>query len=154
VSLTSEDAQRHIGDELYDVEGHKIGKIEHVFRGSSGSTDWVTVSAGPFGTKKRFVPIRDAVPTGGGLAVPFTKDTAEASPTLDPQGEQLSSDEEAGLRAYYREHTTSPADAVDPDRYRLRPRSAETTFGTGQPRPDEPSDVTLQGTGNSAPEPD
>jgi len=42
-------------------------------------------------------------------------------------------------------------DDDDPDRYRIRPRSSETTFGTGKIAPGQPDDVTLQGTGNSAP---
>jgi hypothetical protein len=155
VSLTDQDAQQHVGRHLYDAEHHKIGKIEQIVHTPGGSPDWVSVATGLLGTGKRLAPITDAVVVDDGLAVPFSKDTVEGAPAIEPQGDRLVPDGQHSLHTYYSGRTqprTRVAEPVDPDRYRVRPHSSEATFGTGVPGPGEPSDVTLQGTGNSAPE--
>jgi hypothetical protein len=155
MTFTRQDAYRYIGHHLYDADRHKIGKIRRAVRDSRGSLGWVTVITGHVGGKEKFVPIADAKSADEGLAVPFSKEKVEAAPAIEPAGSNLSADEEAVLQAYYADAAPPPpvekAETVDPDRRRVRPRSHETTFGTGGPRPGEPDDITLQGTGTSAP---
>jgi hypothetical protein len=153
MTFTKQDAYRYVGHHLYDADRHKIGKIKRAVRGCRGSLDWVAVTVGHVGGKEKLVPIADATAADEGLAVRFSKAKVEAAPAIDPLGRNLSADEEAALRAYYADVNPPVAkpEPVDPDRRRVRPHSHETTFGTGDPRPGEPDDVTLQGTGTSAP---
>jgi len=154
MTFTKQDAYRYIGHHLYDADRHRIGKIKRAVRDSRGSLDWVTVTIGHVGGKERLVPIADGKTADEGLAVPFSKEKIEAAPAIDPVGRNLSADEEAALQAYYADAAppqVEKPETVDPDRRRVRPRTHETTFGTGDPLPGEPDDITLQGTGTSAP---
>jgi sporulation protein YlmC with PRC-barrel domain len=86
------------GDALRDRDGDTIGTVEEIyFDADTGAPEWALVSTGPFGTKRAFVPVREAT---GTLRVPFDKATVKAAPKLDPDG-QLSPSEEAELYRHY-----------------------------------------------------
>jgi hypothetical protein len=155
MGLTADGARQHIGAPLYDLERNKIGKIEAVFESTTSASGWASTLIGLLERKHRIVSLADAQAADGGLVVPFSKATVEGAPEFEPEGESLTAQEETSLHQYYagRSPAWTEADkALDQDQYRIRPPSDEMTFGTGQARPGEPADVTLQGTGNSAPE--
>ncbi|HEX2071727.1 MAG TPA: PRC and DUF2382 domain-containing protein [Thermoleophilaceae bacterium] len=89
------------GRDVVDSSGDKIGSLEEVYLDTeSGHPEWATVNTGMFGRKQSFVPLRDASPSGGQVAVPYSKDQVKDAPSVDPDGE-LSTDEEERLYAHY-----------------------------------------------------
>lgn len=90
------------GDTLVDSNGDKIGSIEEIYLDAeTREPEWALVHTGLFGTKRSFVPLRDASEAqAGGLQVPFEKDTVKDSPGVEPNG-QLSQREESELYRHY-----------------------------------------------------
>jgi uncharacterized protein (TIGR02271 family) len=89
------------GQDLRGTDGEKIGTIEEIYLDAeTREPEWALVTTGLFGTKQSFVPLREAAPSGEGVAVPFGKDTVKDSPRMDPDG-QLSQSEEAELYRHY-----------------------------------------------------
>ncbi len=89
------------GEDLYDANGDKIGKIEEIYLDAdSGEPEWALVNTGLFGTKSSFVPLRDASDDGGSVTVPYDKAQVKDAPKMDPDGE-LSRDEEDELYRHY-----------------------------------------------------
>ena len=89
------------GQNLTDSSGDKIGKIEEIYLDQeTGEPEWALVHTGLFGSKKSFVPIRDASDAGGEIRSAFTKDQVSDAPKVDADGE-LSQSEEADLYAHY-----------------------------------------------------
>jgi PRC-barrel domain len=89
------------GDDLYDGGGDKIGTIEEMYL--DATTDipaWAVVQTGLLGTKRIFVPLRDATEGDDGVTVPYDKDTVKAAPEVDHDG-AISKDEEAALLRHY-----------------------------------------------------
>ena len=99
------------GEDLYDREGDKIGSVEEIYLDAdSGEPEWALISAGLFGGKHAFVPLRDASEVDGSLRVPFDKATVKDAPKFDADGE-LSQQEETELYRYYGiEYATSSVD--------------------------------------------
>ena len=89
------------GRTVLDREGEKIGKIDELyFDDEGGQPEWALVNTGLFGTKKTFVPIKGASPTGEDLRVGVTKDQVKDAPSIDAD-EQLSEAEERRLFEHY-----------------------------------------------------
>jgi uncharacterized protein (TIGR02271 family) len=89
------------GRTLVDESGAKIGKVDELYYDQEGGQpEWALVSTGMFGTKKTFVPIRSATPTGEHLQVPVTKDQVKDAPRTESD-QELSEDEERRLFAHY-----------------------------------------------------
>ena len=89
------------GEDLYDNDGDKIGKIEEIYLDAdSGQPEWALVNTGMFGTKSSFVPLRDASDNDGTVTVPYDKAQVKDAPKMDPDGE-LSRDEEDDLYRHY-----------------------------------------------------
>ena len=89
------------GRTLVDHDGEKIGKIDELYYDErGGQPEWALVTTGLFGTKKTFVPIRDASPTGEDLQVPVTKDQVKDSPRVDAD-QELSEQQERQLFDHY-----------------------------------------------------
>ncbi|HYI80870.1 MAG TPA: PRC and DUF2382 domain-containing protein [Thermoleophilaceae bacterium] len=89
------------GREVVDKEGEKIGSLEEVYLDTdSGRPEWAAVNTGLFGMKQSFVPLHEASPARGKITVPYTKDQVKDAPSVDPDGE-LSSDEEQQLYTHY-----------------------------------------------------
>jgi len=102
MSITTQDATAYIGQNLYDNDGSKVGKIGGVFvDDTTGQPDWITVSTGFFGTNESFVPIDDVDRHEDGLRVPFGKDQIKNAPNVDLDGGHLSPDEEQTLYQHY-----------------------------------------------------
>ena len=97
----TEEILSYRGQELRGSDGEKIGTIEEIYMDSeTGRPEWGLVHTGLFGTKRSFVPLRDADRTGDGVSVSFDKSTVKAAPSVDPDG-QLSKSEEAELYRHY-----------------------------------------------------
>ena len=80
------------GEDLYDNEGDKIGKIEEIYLDAdSGQPEWALVNTGMFGTKSSFVPLRDAADADGTVQVPHDKAQVKDAPQMDPDGESRTS---------------------------------------------------------------
>ena len=89
------------GDDLYDGDGDKIGTIEEIYL--DAETDepaWAVVQTGLLGTKRIFVPLRDATEGEEGVTVPYDKDTVKDAPEVDHDG-AISKDEESALLRHY-----------------------------------------------------
>ena len=98
---TREDVLSWRGQDLLDADGDKIGSIEEIYLDAeTNEPEWAVVTTGLFGTKRSFVPIGDASPSGDGVRVPFEKATVKDAPKVDPDG-RLSQDEERELYQHY-----------------------------------------------------
>ena len=95
------DAYDARGRTLVDQSGEKIGKIDELYHDQEGGqAEWALVNTGLFGTKKTFVPIRSASPSGEDLQVPLSKDQVKDAPRIDPD-QELSEEEERRLFEHY-----------------------------------------------------
>jgi sporulation protein YlmC with PRC-barrel domain len=109
------------GRTLIDRDGDKIGRIDDVYTDQrDGQPEWALVNTGLLGTKKRFVPLRDAQPIGGDVRVPLEKGHVKDAPGIDPDGE-LSESEERQLYTHYDVdyETTEQEEVVPKERVRL-----------------------------------
>jgi uncharacterized protein (TIGR02271 family) len=95
------------GRTLVDESGEKIGKIEELYHDQEGGqAEWALVNTGLFGTKKTFVPIRSASPTGEDLRVPLSKDQVKDAPRIDADQELSEADERQLFEHYGVPYTT------------------------------------------------
>jgi uncharacterized protein (TIGR02271 family) len=98
---TTEEVLTWRGQDLRSSDDEKLGKIDEIYLDAqTGEPEWALVTTGLFGSKQSFVPVRDASPSGDGIAVPFDKATVQDAPKIDPDG-QLSQSEEAQLYRHY-----------------------------------------------------
>jgi uncharacterized protein (TIGR02271 family) len=105
------DAYAFEGRTMLDRDGDKIGKIDDVYEDKhSGRPEWALVNTGLFGTKKTFVPLRGAQPTGEDIRVPLEKAHVKDAPRIDADGE-LSESEERELFTHYDLAYETDADA-------------------------------------------
>jgi uncharacterized protein (TIGR02271 family) len=89
------------GREVVDSAGEKIGSLEEVYLDTtSGRPEWAAVKTGLFGMQLSFVPLRDSRPQGGKVVVPYSRDHVKDAPSVEPDGE-LSSQEEQRLYGHY-----------------------------------------------------
>ena len=89
------------GRTMIDRDGDKIGKIDDVYEDKqTGRPEWALVNTGLFGTKKTFVPLHGAQPTGEDVRVPLEKGHVKDAPSIDADGE-LSESEERQLYTHY-----------------------------------------------------
>jgi sporulation protein YlmC with PRC-barrel domain len=89
------------GDDLYDGDGDKIGTIEEIYLDAeSDEPAWAVVQTGLLGTKRIFVPLRDATENDDGVTVPYAKETVKEAPEVDHDG-AISKDEQAALLRHY-----------------------------------------------------
>jgi len=101
MAMTRDDVLNWRGQDLYDNDGDKIGKIEEIYLDAeTDQPEWAVVTTGLFGTKQTFVPIGDATQSGETLRVPFEKSTVKDAPNIDADG-RLSQDEERALYQHY-----------------------------------------------------
>jgi uncharacterized protein (TIGR02271 family) len=125
-----------VGRTLVDREGDKIGKIDEVFEDQEGGQpEWALVNTGLFGTKKTFVPLQGAEPTGEDLRVPVGKEQVKDAPHVDADTDLSESEERELFEHYgvaYTTAGTTTAEAaraadVDPDDAADREVSGQTT---------------------------
>ncbi len=84
---TAQELERTIGQDVYDVEGQKVGTAANLYASDlSGEPEWVTVKTGLFGSKESFVPLTGAHAEQDGLHVGARKDLIKDAPRIDDQG--------------------------------------------------------------------
>lgn len=112
--LDQDQARELVGQNAYDSNGDKVGKIGQVFfDDESGRPEFVTVNTGFFGTSESFVPVAEATAQDNGLALPFTKDVIKDAPNVTVEQGHLSRDEERELYRYYEmSYTDMPDESV------------------------------------------
>ena len=89
------------GRTVVTTNGDKIGTLEEVYLDThTGRPEWATVKTGLLGTKQSFIPLADADAVRGDVSVPYSKDQIKDAPSVDPDGE-LSTDEEQQLYRHY-----------------------------------------------------
>jgi uncharacterized protein (TIGR02271 family) len=113
---TTQEALTWRGQTLTDRDGAKIGTIEEIYLDAdTQQPEWALVHTGLFGTKRSFVPLREASASGDGVTVPHGKDEVKDAPSIDPDG-QLSQREEAELyRHYGMDYSESVSDSGLPE---------------------------------------
>ena len=104
------------GQDLYDRDGDKIGGIEEIYLDAdTNEPEWALINTGLFGTKRTFVPIREASTRDGNLTVEFEKSTVKDAPKVEANG-QLTQTEEQELYSYYGyEYSEARSDSGLPD---------------------------------------
>ncbi len=95
------DAYVFEGRTLIDRDGEKIGKIDEIYTDhEGGGPEWALVHTGLFGTKKHFVPLAGATPSGEDVRANVRKDAVKDAPAIDA-GEDLSEADERTLYTHY-----------------------------------------------------
>ncbi len=75
------DAYAFEGRTLIDRDGEKIGKIDEIYTDrEGGGPEWALVHTGLFGTKKHFVPLAGATPSGEDVRANVRKDAVKDAP--------------------------------------------------------------------------
>jgi len=100
---TVQEVQTWRGMTMVDADGDKIGTIDQIFLDrQTGQPEFATVKTGLFGLKTSFVPIVDAEMTGDNtVRVPVQKEQVKDAPRVEPDGQELSPDEERRLWEHY-----------------------------------------------------
>ena len=89
------------GRTLIDRDGEKIGTIDEVYSSwEGGQPEWALIHTGLLGTKKSFVPLRGAAPSGENVRVTVDKQAVKDSPSVEADDE-LSEAEERRLFEHY-----------------------------------------------------
>jgi stress response protein YsnF len=88
------------GAPVYDMDGHKIGKVEEIFYDQQTRIpEWIGIGTGFFSNKRVLVPVKGAVAKDDGLIVAYSKQQVQDSPDIDE--DEISQQCEADLTAYY-----------------------------------------------------
>ena len=90
---TLQDTLSWRGHTLTGRDGDKIGSIEEIYLDAqTNEPEWALVNTGLFGTKRSFVPLRDATASGDEVTVPYEKSHVKDAPTVEPDGPPPSPD--------------------------------------------------------------
>src|SRR3954452_18383062 len=97
--MTIQDVQTWRGMTVIDADGDKIGTIDQIYLDrQTGQPEFATVKTGLFGLKTSFVPIVDAEITGDNtVRVGVQKEQVKDAPRIEPDGQELSAEEERKL---------------------------------------------------------
>ncbi len=99
--MATQDKLSWRGQDLYDNDGGKVGKIEEIYLDAdTDQPEWALVHTGMFGTKQTFIPIREAHEGSSGPQVPYDKALIKDAPKMDADG-RLSQQEESDLYRHY-----------------------------------------------------
>lgn len=86
---------------VIDADGEKIGKIDELYYDQDGGQpEWALVNTGLFGTKKTFVPLAGARPSGEDVQVAVSKQDVKDAPQVEAD-QELSEAEERQLFEHY-----------------------------------------------------
>ena len=89
------------GRALVDRNGEKIGTVDEIYTDQQGGQpEWALIHTGLLGTKKSFVPLRGASPSGEDVRVAVDKQAVKDAPGLDAD-QELSEAEERRLFEHY-----------------------------------------------------
>jgi hypothetical protein len=89
------------GRAVVDRDGQKIGTFDEIYLDEGTSEPaWAAVKTGPFGFRRRVLPIAAAELNGDHVRVPFTKSDVKSAPSIDSEGWVAERDQAAILRHY------------------------------------------------------
>src|SRR5215207_1983324 len=130
-TMQKNDLLQQRGEDLYDTNGEKIGKVEEIYLDAqSGEPEWALVNTGMFGTKSSFVPLQGASQNGDTLQVPYDNAQVKDAPKVDPDGE-LSQSQESELYAHYGlDYSESRSDSGLPEGGAGASTGTDTSSGT------------------------
>ena len=95
------EAYDYHGRTIVDRDGEKVGKVDEVYTDSEGGhPEWALVHTGLLATKKSFVPLRGASPSGEDIRVSVGKQAVKDAPGVEADTE-LSEAEERTLFEHY-----------------------------------------------------
>jgi uncharacterized protein (TIGR02271 family) len=113
---TTEETLTWRGMDLRDRDGDKIGTIDEIYEDTdTGKPEWALVHTGLFGTKRTFVPLREASMQGDGVTVPYEKSHVKDAPGIDPDGALSREEEQALYQHYSLSYSTSRSDSGLPE---------------------------------------
>lgn len=123
---------------LVDRDGQKIGKIDELYLDEEGGQpEWALVNTGLFGTKKTFVPIKDAQPAGEDLQAPVTKEQVKDAPRIEADQELSESEERQLFEHYGVPYTTEGSTTAQGQPQTGRTRDREAIAGERRDRIDD-----------------
>ncbi|MEU6744348.1 PRC and DUF2382 domain-containing protein [Streptosporangium sandarakinum] len=101
--ITHDQLQTVLNQPVYDNNGEKVGKVEHVYvDDATGRPAWLCVRTGLFGMNETFVPVQTANVVGDHIEVALDKDRIKDAPNIDVEsGGHMSAEEERELYRYY-----------------------------------------------------
>jgi uncharacterized protein (TIGR02271 family) len=112
-TLMLEDVAALRGASVYDSTGDRIGTVEEIFYDEeTRRPEWIGIGTGFFGTKRVLVPVDGARVEGDAVTVAYDRDRVKDSPDID--GDELSSEVERDLYAYYGLRSSVQTDAEMP----------------------------------------
>lgn len=91
----------HIGQDLFDLEGDRIGSVEDVIYGdATGDPEWLVVSSEAAGAERILLPAGEVRRAGDHLSVPHSRDRVGGAPKVE-DGSVLTEAEKGKLCRYY-----------------------------------------------------
>ncbi|GAA0386273.1 hypothetical protein GCM10009530_41580 [Microbispora corallina] len=101
--ITREQISMVLDHPVYDPNGDKVGEVKNVFLDdATGRPEWLCVKTGLFGTKRAFVPFKDADWVADHVEVPYEKAYVKDAPSVAPDDDgHLSPEQEHDLYSYY-----------------------------------------------------
>jgi Domain of unknown function (DUF2382) len=130
---------------VVDRDAATVGTIASFYLDqASGLPTWALVRAGWLGDRLSFLPLADAVETGGEIRLPYTKAQVHQAPAIDPASE-LSADDELALAGHYGLADRHGAVAEPLPEAPPVPEARPVPEGTPEPRPPVPGPPNRQG---------
>jgi hypothetical protein len=101
ISIPVEDIKEWRGEDVVDLHGDKLGKLEEVYYDTeTDAPAFAAVKSGMFGKRLTLVPFAGATAGRSHLRVRAAKDEFKDAPSFDPDAE-LGADDEASTYRYY-----------------------------------------------------
>ncbi|SFT46051.1 PRC-barrel domain-containing protein [Actinopolyspora lacussalsi subsp. righensis] len=95
-------AQDLIGNEVYDRDGSRIGRVGNVYvDDATHRPEWITVRSGPLGVRESFVPLGDAAAAEGALNLDVSREQVRTAPRVEAEHGHLSDEDGRRLREHY-----------------------------------------------------
>lgn len=129
-------AQDLIGNEIYDQDGQRIGRVGNVYvDDSTHQPEWVTVRTGVLGTRESFVPLQGASTEENRINVDVPREKVRQAPKIDVEQGHLSDTEGADLYTHYGLRRTGEQPTTDRQQEAGEQRE---TAGRGTTTPETP----------------
>jgi hypothetical protein len=101
ISIPVEDIKEWRGEDVVDLHGDKLGKLEEVYYDTeTDAPAFAAVKSGLFGKRLTLVPLAGATAARSHVRVRAAKDEFKEAPSFDPDAE-LGPEDEASTYRYY-----------------------------------------------------
>jgi Domain of unknown function (DUF2382)/PRC-barrel domain len=119
------------GRTVIDRDGEKLGTLKEIYLDEHERPNWGSIATGLFGTRETLAPLKNAQLAGDELQLPFTGDQVKDAPSVEPEV-QLSTDEEQQLYRHY--EPPGAAQRAEPDDAMTRSEEEVTLRKQQRPR--------------------